>query len=301
MTITDLLDLPGFFLCERGGCKMHVDDCLKRQRLREENPIQYERQFGFCADCEKGAENRIKEGDTMTDNMRDATTRGTGAGAMSGNHFVDADKMVAGAGESSRNGNHEQPADDPAAEQNTAGAPESSKADEPETQWARCKECGRRAIHPRSPLCAKCMAAKSRKKAAEKRAEKTAERIRQAERLGAVITGKGDTTEPATPGAAATDPPAPVPVATRQGDTTQPPAPVSMHGDHLPGAKKKVAGTVATRPPAPDPDTGDRVLSIRFDDYPEVLEGVKRLAGLEVRPIPHQVIYMLKSYIEASA
>ncbi len=55
----DLLNTPGFFLCERSQCILKVEVCLKRQRFNQSKSKNRSGSFDICVKCEQGRENKL--------------------------------------------------------------------------------------------------------------------------------------------------------------------------------------------------------------------------------------------------
>lgn len=61
--------------------------------------------------------------------------------------------------------------------------------------------------------------------------------------------------------------------------------------------EKIIRSTVIAAPPQIEPDLN---LMINFDSYVQILDEVKRMAKMEIRPVDLQVIYMLKKFIDGN-
>lgn len=53
----DLLNSPGFFLCEKYRCILRVEICAKRHKRSSSGYKDSAREFWMCVDCQQGKQN----------------------------------------------------------------------------------------------------------------------------------------------------------------------------------------------------------------------------------------------------
>jgi hypothetical protein len=61
-----------------------------------------------------------------------------------------------------------------------------------------------------------------------------------------------------------------------------------------------VKPTITIEKPQSKQDSGTMALTIQFNGYATILDGIKRIAEYEMRPLEMQVIYILKEYVRAN-
>ncbi|MFO7964341.1 MAG: hypothetical protein R6U50_10505 [Desulfobacterales bacterium] len=57
MESSELLNLPGFFLCEKSQCILRVAICIKRQMMSNRRFKDSDGAFAICFNCEQGERN----------------------------------------------------------------------------------------------------------------------------------------------------------------------------------------------------------------------------------------------------
>jgi len=55
--LSNLLNTPGFFLCEKSRCILRIKICIKRQEMSNTWFKNNSKGFAICANCEQGEKN----------------------------------------------------------------------------------------------------------------------------------------------------------------------------------------------------------------------------------------------------
>jgi hypothetical protein len=130
-----------------------------------------------------------------------------------------------------------------------------------------CAECHKRVtISPTSPLCAHCMAIKANqaKKQAQNRFKMNTPTPSIGQAKKTQYRGNTDLNKKAQDKASLVKP------------------------------------TITIEKPQSKQDSGTMALTIQFNGYATILDGIKRIAEYEMRPLEMQVIYILKEYVRVN-
>jgi hypothetical protein len=146
--------------------------------------------------------------------------------------------------------------------------PQTRAPEKKEENRRMCAECGQRVtISPSSPLCAHCMAIKANQ-AKKKRPQ---DRFKSTDPTPSI--GQAKKTQ-------------------YRGNTE--------FNEKAQDKTSLVKPTITIEKPQSKQDSGTMALTIQFNGYATILDGIKRIAEYEMRPLEMQVIYILKEYVRAN-
>ena len=148
--IRQILDGPGYFLCERTNCKLKIETCVQRRRANRVRAAFEPILFPMCDGCDQGFEN-----ERVLDVVKEKGKPKRGKGER--NHecplYDDCLELVVRRGWKSFN---------------CEGCPMTGEKEKPANTRV-CGLCGERpTIQPSSPYCSSCLAQKSKEKRVKK-------------------------------------------------------------------------------------------------------------------------------------